>query len=185
MEDVHSRRGIPAAAGRAEARAVSLGFRESMYAGLKAVLTERERTFLLAQRVARLASADARGEPHVVPVCFAVDGGTVYVTVDEKPKRRPQRPLKRIRNLLENPAVALVADHYEEDWRRLGWVMLRGRAEILREGAEHDGAQSLLRARYAQYREMALAALPVIAIRVARVASWGDLGACGDSRSAP
>ena len=141
------------------------------------MLAERERAFLLGRRVARLASADARGEPHVVPVCFAVAGQTVYITVDEKPKHKPGRSLKRIRNLAENPAVALVADHYEEDWRRLGWVMLRGRAEILNDGEEHDRAQALLRVRYPQYREMSLAALPVIAIRVGRVASWGDLEA--------
>ena len=73
--------------------------------------------------------------------------------------------------------MALVADHYEEDWQRLAWVMLRGRAEILSDGEEHDRAQELLRARYPQYRHMSLAALPVIAIRVARVASWGDLEA--------
>ena len=146
------------------------------------MLAERERAFLLSQRVARLASADARGEPHVVPVCFALTGETVYITVDEKPKHTPGSRLKRIRNLIENPAVALVADHYEEDWRRLGWVMLRGRAEILHEGEEHDRAQALLRARYSQYREMSLAALPVIAIRIARVTSWGDLDA---SRSVP
>ena len=136
---------------------------------------ERERAFLLGRRIARLASADARGEPHVVPVCFALDGETVYVSVDEKPKRDAGRPLKRIRNLLENPAVSLVADHYEEDWRRLGWVMLRGRAEILYRGEEHDLAQRLLRARYPQYRTMRLASLPVIAVRVRRVTSWGDL----------
>ena len=149
------------------------------------MLADREHAFLLAQRVARLASADARGKPHVVPVCFAVDGETVYITVDEKPKRRPGRALKRIRNLVENPAVALVADHYEEDWRRLGWVMLRGRAEILHGGEEHHRAQTLLRGRYRQYREMSLAGLPVIAIRIARVASWGDLGASGNPRAAP
>ena len=149
------------------------------------MLAERERAFLLSQRVARLASADARGEPHVVPVCFVVAGETVYITVDEKPKHRPGRTLKRIRNLVENPAVALVADHYEEDWRRLGWVMLRGQAEILHEGEEHDRAQTLLRERYAQYREMSLTTLPVIAIRIARVASWGDLKASPVPRAAP
>lgn len=142
---------------------------------------ERERAFLLGQRVARLASADPRGEPHVVPVCFALEGETVYVTIDEKPKRDAGRPLKRIRNLIENPAVSLVADHYEEDWRRLGWVMLRGRAEILYRGVEHDLAQALLRARYPQYRTMRLETLPVIAIRVRRVTSWGNLDTSHDA----
>jgi len=68
-----------------------------------------------------------------------------------------------------------IADRYDEDWTRLGWVMLRGSADILNEGAEHDRAQALLRARYAQYRTMNLAGLPVIALRLARIASWGDL----------
>lgn len=131
------------------------------------------RAFLAACRVGHLATAGADGAPHVVPVCFALDGDTLYVTVDEKPKRAGE--LKRVRNILENPAVAFVADRYDEDWTRLGWVMLRGRAEILRAGAEHDAAQDLLRDRYPQYRAMNLAALPVIALRIARAAQWGAL----------
>ena len=139
------------------------------------MLSPREEGFLLGRRVAHLATADKAGRPHVVPVCFALAGDAVYITVDEKPKGDP-RALKRLRNIAENPAVALVCDRWDEDWRRLGWVMLRGRAEILDAGPEHDRAQELLRARYPQYRAMALADLPVIAIRIARVTSWGDLG---------
>lgn len=131
------------------------------------------RAFLAASRVGHLATAGADGAPHVIPVCFALDGNTLYVTVDEKPKRAGE--LKRVRNILENPAVAFVADRYDEDWSRLGWVMLRGRAEILRAGAEHDSAQDLLRDRYPQYRAMDLATLPVIALRIARATQWGDL----------
>jgi PPOX class probable F420-dependent enzyme len=86
-------------------------------------------------------------------------------------------PLKRVRNILENPNVAFIVDRYDEDWTRLGWVMLRGRAEILYDGAEHDQAQALLRTKYAQYRSMKLEDLAVIALRIARVASWGDLSA--------
>ena len=141
------------------------------------MMAERERAFLRSRRVARLASANAHGEPHVVPVCFVLDEQSVYITIDDKPKREGTRALKRLRNIAENPAVSFVADHYEEDWSRLAWVMLRGRAEILHHGEEHDRAQALLRARYPQYRDMALAALPVIAIRIARVASWGKLDA--------
>ena len=137
------------------------------------VLAERELAFLAAHRVARLATADGKGVPHVVPVCFAVRGMALYITVDEKPKRNTQ--LKRLRNIAENPAVAVTLDRYDEDWRRLGWVMLRGRAEILSEGAEHDRAQALLRARYPQLRAMALDTLPVIALRIDRVSGWGDL----------
>ncbi len=110
----------------------------------------------------------------MVPVCFALDEASLYITVDEKPKRT-DIPLKRLRNIQENPAVAFSVDRWSEDWTRLGWVMLRGTAEILSDGAEHDRAQDLLRQRYPQYRTMELAALPVIAVRLQRALSWGTL----------
>jgi PPOX class probable F420-dependent enzyme len=109
-----------------------------------------------------------------VPVCFVVSEGALYITIDQKPKGDP-RGLKRLRNIIENPLAAFVADRYDEDWARLGWVMLRGSAEILVDGAEHDRAQALLRSRYRQYRGMALDDLPVIALRIERVTSWGNL----------
>ncbi len=139
------------------------------------MLSEPQRRFLAGQRVAHLATADARGMPHVVPVCFALSDATLYITIDEKPKRRPGALLKRLRNIAENPQVALVADRYDEDWTRLGWVMLQGQAEVLREGPEHAQAQALLRARYPQLEPMRIAALPVIAMRIEHAASWGDL----------
>jgi PPOX class probable F420-dependent enzyme len=111
----------------------------------------------------------------VVPVCFAVSANTLYVTVDEKPKRHPGAALKRVRNIAENPAVAVVVDRYDEDWGQLGWVMLRGQAEILADGTEHDDAQALLRSRYRQLDAMRIAQYPVIAIRVERTTSWGNL----------
>lgn len=138
------------------------------------ILSDERCRFILAQRVGRLATADVRGAPHVLPVCFALDGASLYITIDEKPKRAG-RTLKRLRNIAENPRVAFVADRYDEDWRRLGWVMLRGRGDILDAGAEHDRAQALLRQRYTQYRAMQLDGLPVIALRIERVTSWGDL----------
>ena len=138
------------------------------------MIEDRERRFLLTRRLGHLATADRSGAPHIVPVCYALGEAALYVTVDEKPKRQ-DRPLKRLRNIAENPRVALVVDRWDEDLRRLGWVMLRGRAEVLTEGPEHDRAQALLRARYPQYAGMDLAPLPVIALRVARVTSWGDL----------
>src|SRR5260221_10583616 len=115
--------------------------------------SDRERAFLDGSRVGRLATADRDGVPHVVPVCFAVDAATLYIAIDEKPKR-PGAALKRLRNIAENPAVAVVVDRYDEDWTRLGWVMLRGRAEILVDGAEHGAAQALVRDRYPQLRAM-------------------------------
>lgn len=111
------------------------------------MLSERVRQFLADRRIAHLATADRNATPHAVPVCFAVRGDSLYVTIDEKPKRKSGSMLKRLRNIAENPAVAVVVDRYHEDWSRLGWVMLHGRAEILFQGTEHDDAQQLLRLR--------------------------------------
>ena len=138
------------------------------------MLTLAQLDFLDAGRVAHLATLSASGEPHVVPVCYACAGAALYVTIDDKPKRRDV-PLKRLRNIMANPSVAVTVDRWDEDWTRLAWVMLRGSAEILYSGEEHDRAQSLLRQRYPQYRGMDLSPLPVIALRIARVTSWGAL----------
>ena len=140
---------------------------------MAAMLTDRQRRFLAARRVGHLATAGRDAAPHVVPVCFAVEGQTLYVTIDAKPKRAG-RTLRRIANILDNPAVCFIADHYDEDWTRLAWVMLRGNAEILEGGAEHDAAQALLRARYKQLAAMDIAELPVIALRIARATDWGE-----------
>lgn len=140
----------------------------------QAMLTDAQRGFLNAARVGHLATADAAGVPHLVPVCFCLIGDSAYISIDEKPKRT-DRSLKRLRNILANPAVALTVDRWDEDWSRLAWVMLRGTANILDSGAEHDAAQAVLRERYEQYRTMDLAPLPVIAIRIDSVLSWGRL----------
>ena len=140
------------------------------------MLSDGQRRFLAQQRVAHLATADRGAVPHVVPVCFAVAGGTLYITIDEKPKRRPATALKRLKNIAENPAVAVIVDRYDEDWARLGWVMLRGRADILQAGTEHDAAQALLRARYPQLAAMRIEEHPVIAVRIAQATSWGKIG---------
>ena len=140
------------------------------------MLTGEVFQFLQAMRVAHLATADAGGVPHVVPVCFVAERHAVYITIDEKPKRVPGRGLKRLRNIAENPAVALVADRYDDgDWSRLGWVMVRGPADILDGGREHARAQEQLCARYRQLRAMTLHDRPVIALRVERVTHWGDI----------
>jgi PPOX class probable F420-dependent enzyme len=139
------------------------------------LLSERERRFLASRRVGHLATASSLAVPHVIPVCFVIENQTLYITIDEKPKRFASKPLKRLSNIAENPQVAVVADRYDEDWTRLGWVLLRGKAEILAGGDEHRTAQALLRARYRQLRTMELAHLKVIAVRIERVTSWGDL----------
>jgi PPOX class probable F420-dependent enzyme len=138
------------------------------------MLSKAQARFLSSCRVGHLATADARAVPHLVPVCFVASDGALYITIDQKPKG-DVGALKRLRNIIENPVATFVADRWDEDWTRLGWVMLRGPAEILADGTEHDRAQALLRLRYPQYREMQLGGLPVIAIRIERATSWGDL----------
>ena len=138
------------------------------------MLSENQRRFVQSCRVGHLATADAAGAPYLVPVCFGLAEAALYITIDEKPKRRGV-PLKRVRNILENPNAAFIVDRYDEDWTKLGWVMLRGAADILDGGDEHDRAQVLIVARYPQLRTMTIADLPVIALRIAQVTSWGDL----------
>ena len=133
-------------------------------------LTSDARGRFEAARVARLATVSADGHPHLVPVCFAVDGDTVYSAVDDKPKRT--RRLQRLRNAAANPAVCLLVDHYDEDWARLWWARADGRARVLEAGSvEARRAVALLRERYAQYRSMTLDG-PVLAVDVDRWSTW-------------
>jgi coenzyme F420-0:L-glutamate ligase/coenzyme F420-1:gamma-L-glutamate ligase len=142
------------------------------------ILSPEQSAFLVRQRVARLATADGAREPHVVPVCFAYSPGGIYVALDEKPKDVPPARLKRVRNILANPHVALVADRYAEDWSLLAFVMVRGRAELVEPGVgEHADAVRLLRGKYHQYERMRIEDNPVIAILPVSVASWGALDA--------
>ena len=137
-------------------------------------MTPEQAIFLDSARIAHLATADARGLPHLVPVCFIRTGKKIYITIDEKPKQGSD--LKRLRNIRENPMVALTADRYDDaDWSYLAWVMVRGSASILTEGSEHAKAQECLSAKHSQLRNMELASLPVIAIQIEKIASWGDL----------
>ena len=139
------------------------------------LLTTEERQFIDSNRVGRLATADRNGEPHAIPICFVVIDDSLYVTIDRKPKDADVNQLKRLRNIAENQAAAVIVDRYDDDWTVLGWVMLRGRAEIIGTGDEHEMAQSALADRYPQYRNMEISDLPVIALRIGRVTSWGNL----------
>jgi PPOX class probable F420-dependent enzyme len=140
-------------------------------------LTKKQLAFLRAARVAHLATADAKGQPHVIPICFVFDGKNFYSPVDEKPKRVLPQKLKRIRNVLENPQVSLVIDHYDEDWRKLTYVLLFGKARVLTSGVKHRNAVKLLRRKYPQYRKMTIDRLPMILIRPRRIRSWGGASA--------
>lgn len=124
-------------------------------------------------RVARLATLDETGYPHVVPVCYATDGRAYYSALDAKPKRVPPERLKRVRNIRANRKVALLFDHYEEDWRQLRYVMVQGQAELLSEGPEWEAARGLLTAKYPQYTAMPLAeAGLMIKITPEHVIAW-------------
>jgi len=116
-------------------------------------------------RVARLATVDPRGRPHVVPICFVVDGGMLYTVVDEKPKRT--RRLQRLRNIEANPQVEVLIDEYDEDWSRLWWARLRGTARIV----DDPHAVELLAAKYPQYRERPPGG-PVIAVSIEERSEW-------------
>ncbi len=123
-------------------------------------------------RVARLATADASGRPLVVPVCFACSARCLYSVIDEKPKRVAAGRLRRIQNIRANPRVCLLADHYEEDWSRLAYILVQGTAEVLAKGPEHRAAIKLLRRKYPQYRAMTLEDKPVIKITPHRLIAW-------------
>jgi PPOX class probable F420-dependent enzyme len=140
-------------------------------------LTAEQTLFVERARRAHLATAARDGTPHVVPVCFALlDGATVVFAVDDKPKA-PGRKLKRLRNLEDNPRFALVIDRWDEDWSRLGWVMLSGRGHVLRDAARRAAAVRELRGRYPQYVAMGLdpERHVIVALAVDRVRAWGDL----------
>jgi PPOX class probable F420-dependent enzyme len=124
---------------------------------LAQVLGDEVRALLDRSRIGHLATADRRLRPHVVPLCYAREEDRLYFIVDEKPKRAGKR-LKRLQNIAENPAVALVVDVYDEDWRRLEYALVRGTAEIVTRVGEFRRALSLLRARYPQYDAMRLEA---------------------------
>jgi coenzyme F420-0:L-glutamate ligase/coenzyme F420-1:gamma-L-glutamate ligase len=140
------------------------------------ILNDEQTAFLVRQRVARLATADASGKPHAVPVCFALARSSIFIALDEKPKKVPASHLKRVRNILENPEVALTADRYAEDWSLLAFVMVRGRAELLEpDTGEHAAAVRLLRGKYHQYEAMRIEDNPIIVIRPEKAVSWGAL----------
>src|SRR5262249_56263835 len=104
----------------------------------------------------RLPTADAAGQPHAVPICYAFDGESLFSAIDAKPKTPGPRGLKRIRNIRANPKVSVVIDRYDEDWTRLRYVIIHGQAEILTDGREFSRGIDLLLAKYPQHRSIPL-----------------------------
>lgn len=134
---------------------------------------EEMRRRLAEGRVGRLATIDAEGRPHLVPLCYVLDGERLYSAVDEKPKR--SKRLKRLQNIRGRPEVALLVDHYEEDWSRLWWVRVRGQGRVLERGPERARALELLAAKYEQYRAEPPSGA-VIAVDVEDVRGWSAAG---------
>ena len=122
-----------------------------------------------AARVARRGPVRPDGRAHVVPICFVLEGDVLYSAVDQKPKR--SRELQRLRNLRERPWATVLVDHYQEDWRGLWWVRMRGPARVLDAGEEAERALAALAAKYPQYRRDPPAG-PVIAVDVADWRAW-------------
>jgi PPOX class probable F420-dependent enzyme len=117
-------------------------------------------------RVARLATVGPDGRPHVVPICFALDGDTLYTAVDDKPKRT--RQLQRLRDIEANPEVEVLIDDYDEDWSRLWWIKLRGKARVV---DRDERAVEFLQAKYAQYLEQPPAG-PFVVVQIERRVEW-------------
>ncbi|MFL5891481.1 MAG: TIGR03668 family PPOX class F420-dependent oxidoreductase [Solirubrobacterales bacterium] len=131
---------------------------------------EEARGLLASARVASLATCDADGQPHLVPITFALDRDVILTAVDHKPKRTTN--LRRLRNIAANPRVAVLADHYEDDWSRLWWVRADGTATVVEpETPEHVDAVARLAERYEQYRQRPPDG-PAIAITVSRWSGW-------------
>lgn len=141
---------------------------------MAAVLDRAARAFLTRHRVARFATADATGAPHIVPLCYARAGDRLYFVVDAKPKQPGGLALKRMRNIAKNAAVALVVDDYAEDWNTLAFLLVHGRADVVTDERERRRALNALRARYPQYRSMVLDGPehPVVRITPSRAHLW-------------
>jgi len=134
-----------------------------------------------AARVARLATIEPDGRAHLVPICFAVDGDALYSAVDRKPKR--SRDLRRLQNVRARPWATVLVDHYEEDWSRLWWARIRGRARVLDpDGPEQARALALLAAKYPQYRREPPDG-PVLAVEMSEWRTWAAGG--GEAANGP
>ena len=133
---------------------------------------------LHTHRIGHLATADREAMPHVIPVCFAYDGPAIYSALDHKPKRQTGYRMKRIRNIVDNPRVAFLVHHYEEDWQRLYYVLIRGPARLLERGDEHQHALTLLEQKYRQYQERQLARSDGLVIKIVpeTITRWGGGG---------
>ncbi len=139
------------------------------------VLADDVRRFVASARVGRLATSTPDGMPHVVPVCFELLGDSIYIGLDAKPKAVDALKLRRVRNIVSNPQVALVIDRYLDDWSRLGYALIIADASLVSDDNERVEAIEALRCKYSQYRTLLSDEAPVIGLKPKRAISWGDL----------
>ena len=144
---------------------------------MRAAPSIKQSEILESGRVARMATVDKAGKPHIVPICYAFVSGLIYTPIDEKPKSVSVDSLGRIKNIRSNPYVSLIIDKYYEDWSRLYYLKITGRAELICRGEEYENALMSLCEKYSQYRDMDLLnfGLPLIKILPQRIVSWGDV----------
>jgi PPOX class probable F420-dependent enzyme len=133
---------------------------------------ETMRELVAAARVGRLATVSPDGRLHLVPICFVLAGDVLYSAVDEKPKR--SRRLQRLENVRARPHVAVLVDHYEEEWSRLWWVRLRGTGRVVEHGPEFEASLGLLAEKYEQYGQQPPGG-PVLAIRIDEWRGWSAM----------
>ncbi|MCL4560352.1 MAG: TIGR03668 family PPOX class F420-dependent oxidoreductase [Chloroflexi bacterium] len=135
-------------------------------------MTAWERDFLTQHSVAHLATVDKLHHPHALPIVYAFDGTRLYTPLDAKPKRVEPSQLQRVRDIQANPQVAIVVDEYDIEWKRLAWVQVRGKAEMVGEGEFYEAGIRLLTDKYSQYRVMPLTGKPLIVVLVEKILSW-------------
>ena len=140
----------------------------------KPTLNTGQRELVVSQLVARLATSTSTGEPYLIPVTFVLDANRILIVIDDKPKSGG--PLRRVRNILENSSVAVLFDHYEDDWNQLWWLLIRGNAEILHYDDFSEEQQSnipvLFKKKYYQYKDLLFYERTFISISIKTVSSW-------------
>ena len=146
-------------------------------------LTGDQLRFVSEARTATLGTIAEDGRPRLVPICFVLDGHVLFTPIDEKPKTTGPRQLARVRDIERRADVTVLVDRWDEDWNRLAWLRIDGRASLAEDLAERAPAIAALRAKYLQYVGHDLESRPLIRIAIERVRRWGDLSDPGRSRS--
>jgi PPOX class probable F420-dependent enzyme len=134
------------------------------------VTDDEARERFAGARDARLATVTSANDPHLVPICFAVQGDTIYSAVDAKPKTTPD--LKRLRNIAANPSVTLLVDHYDDDWTKVWWVRVDGTATVADDGPQRDRGVEALAEKYEQYAGGPELLGRMVVIHATRWTSW-------------